>query len=122
MTQQQERASRASVGPAAEPDPVPAMDILSTITASLAGEDDLEALLERFLGTIVVLAGARGGAVRVLANNGLEMRLVGSVGVPAEVIRRELVVRHDCGICGPGTFPMSRKSCARRAISCPMKS
>ena len=100
MTQLQERASGAGVGPAVEPDPVPALDILSRITASLAGEDDLEALLERFLGTIVALAGARGGAVRVLANNGLEMRLVGAVGMPADVIRRELVVRHDCGICG----------------------
>ncbi|MFS8085738.1 MAG: ATP-binding protein [Acidobacteriota bacterium] len=87
-------------GPMADLDPVPAVDILSEITASISGESDLEALLQRFLGTIVALAGAGGGAVRVLTNGGLQMRLVGSVGLPADVLEREQVVRHDCGTCG----------------------
>ena len=84
----------------AEPEPVPALDILTQITAGLAAENDLEALLERFLGSIVILAGASAGAVRVLTHGGLQMRLVGAVGLPADVLQREQLVRHDCGTCG----------------------
>lgn len=100
MKLQQGRAPGAGESTAAERDRVPALDILSEISASIAGENDLEALLQRFLGTIMVLAGAGGGAVRVLTNGGLEMRLVGSVGLPDDVLEREQTVRHDCGTCG----------------------
>ena len=100
MKLQQRRVHSSGKDPTAELDKVPALDILSQITASLASENDLEALLEQFLGTIVILAGANGGAVRVLTNSGLEMRLVGSVGLPDDVLKRELLVRHDCGTCG----------------------
>lgn len=100
MKLQQRRMPSPGEDPTTELDKVPALDILSQITASLASENDLEALLERFLGTIVILAGASGGAVRVLTNSGLEMRLVGSVGLPDDVLKREQLVRHDCGTCG----------------------
>jgi two-component system nitrate/nitrite sensor histidine kinase NarX len=100
MKLQQRRVPSPGKDPTAELDKVPALDILSQITASLASENDLEALLERFLGTIVILAGASGGAVRVLTNSGVEMRLVGSVGLPDDVLKREQMVRHDCGTCG----------------------
>ena len=100
MKLQQRRVPGPGEDPTAELDKVPALDILSQITASLASENDLEALLEQFLGTIVILAGASGGAVRVLTNSGLEMRLVGSVGLPDDVLKREQMVRHDCGTCG----------------------
>jgi two-component system nitrate/nitrite sensor histidine kinase NarX len=100
MSLQQRELPGTGEYPAADPETVPALDILSQITASLASENDLEALLQRFLGTIVILAGASGGAVRVLTHSGLEMRLVGSVGLPEDVSSREQMVPHDCGACG----------------------
>jgi two-component system nitrate/nitrite sensor histidine kinase NarX len=100
MKLQHRRVPGQGDDPVADLDTVPALDILSQITASLASENDLEALLEQFLGTIVILAGAGAGAVRVLTNSGLEMRLVGSVGLPEEVLKREQMVRYDCGTCG----------------------
>lgn len=77
-----------------------APDILSEIASSLSGEHDLEALLQRFLGTIVELAGASAGAARVLTDDGTRLRLVGAVGLPEDVLEREASVGGDCGICG----------------------
>jgi two-component system nitrate/nitrite sensor histidine kinase NarX len=74
--------------------------ILSEIAASLSAEPDLEALLTRFLGKIVELCGAAAGAARVLSDDGRSLRLVGAVGLPAELLQREASVRLDCGICG----------------------
>jgi two-component system, NarL family, nitrate/nitrite sensor histidine kinase NarX len=76
------------------------LSALSEITTSLSTESDLEALLERFLSTMIRLAGASAGAVRVLTDDGAHMRLVGALGLPPEVLERERIVDLNCGICG----------------------
>ena len=79
---------------------IQSLRVLSEITASLSTEGDVDALLDRFLSTMIGLAGASAGAVRVLSADGAHMRLVGAVGLPAEVVERERIVDLDCGICG----------------------
>jgi len=79
---------------------IPALRALSEITTSLSSDNDLEDLLERFLSTMVKLAGAAAGAVRVLTPDGSHLRLVGTIGLPREVIEREQYVPLECGICG----------------------
>ncbi|MBI3524815.1 MAG: GAF domain-containing protein [Betaproteobacteria bacterium] len=77
-----------------------ALSILSEVTANLVDEDDLEELLGRFLGTMVRLAHAKAGAVRMLTSDGRYLRLVGSRGLPADLVERERLVPADCGQCG----------------------
>lgn len=77
-----------------------ALSIISEVSASLADEDDVEEMLGRFLGTMLRLAHASAGAVRVLTTDGRHLRLVGARGLPAEVVERERVVPIDCGQCG----------------------
>ena len=77
-----------------------ALSILSEVTANLVDEDDLEELLGRFLGTMVRLAHAKAGAVRMLTSDGRFLRLVGSRGLPADLVERERLVPADCGQCG----------------------
>ena len=77
-----------------------ALSIISEVSANLADEDDVEELLGRFLGTMLRLAHASAGAVRVLTTDGRHLRLVGARGLPAEVVERERVVSIDCGLCG----------------------
>ncbi|MDP2366774.1 ATP-binding protein [Rhodoferax sp.] len=71
---------------------------LSTELASSGG--DLEPLLERFLVSILPLAGAQAGAVRVLGDDGQTMRLVAQSGLPAQVLSAERLMQRDCGMCG----------------------
>ncbi len=66
----------------------------------LAATTDLEALLERFLGPIIELAGAQAGAVRVLTDEGQHMRLVAHKGLPHDVLVAERLVASNCGMCG----------------------
>ncbi|MDO9196720.1 MAG: GAF domain-containing protein, partial [Rhodoferax sp.] len=66
----------------------------------LAAGTDLELLLERFLVSIVALAGAQAGAVRLLTDDGQHMRLVAQQGLPAHVLVAERLVERDCGMCG----------------------
>jgi two-component system nitrate/nitrite sensor histidine kinase NarX len=77
-----------------------ALSIISEVSASLADEDDIEEMLGRFLGTMLKLAHASAGAVRVLTTDGRHLRLVGARGLPPEVVERERVVPIDCGQCG----------------------
>lgn len=77
-----------------------ALSIISEVSANLADEDDVEELLGRFLGTMLRLANATAGAVRVLTTDGRHLRLVGARGLPPEVVERERVVSIDCGQCG----------------------
>jgi len=88
----------------AEPSPPtelpPVGDLFVEITAGLADGDDLEAQLERFLVPVMRLAGAQAGAVRALNDDGTRMRLVGSLGLPPEVMQAERTVDRDCGACG----------------------
>lgn len=77
-----------------------ALSIISEVSANLADEDDVEEMLGRFLGTMLRLAHASAGAVRVLTTDGRHLRLVGARGLPAEVVERERLVSIDCGQCG----------------------
>jgi len=85
---QQARAAGASL-----PDDAFAASGLTDIT-------DLELLLERFLVSIVAIAGAKAGAVRVLTDDGKFMRLACHLGLPAQVAIAEALVAADCGMCG----------------------
>lgn len=79
---------------------VPALKALSEITAELTGESDVETLLERFLGTMMRLAGASAGAVWLLSADDSHLRLVSSHGLPPDLLAHERVVKFPCGICG----------------------
>lgn len=89
---------------------IPALRALSEITTSLSTDSDLEDLLERFLSTMVKLAGAIGGAVRVATPDGTHLRLVGAIGLPQEVIEREQYVPLECGICGKAAHTQTIES------------
>lgn len=84
---------------------IPLASALTGVTASGSTLDsgagnDLELLLERFLVSILALAGAQAGAVRVLTDDGKFMRLVAQLGLPPQVLGTERMVEHDCGMCG----------------------
>lgn len=95
-------------------------DIISEVSASLADEDDVEELLGRFLGTMLRLAKASAGAVRVVTTDGKHLRLVAARGLPREVVERERLVPIDCGHCGSALvdersrFEIDLKACAQR--------
>ena len=55
------------------------------------GVKELESLLERFLGSIIPLAGASSGAVRLLTDDGAHMRLVGQLGLPTSVLANGMI-------------------------------
>lgn len=74
--------------------------IVSALASELAAGSQLESLLERFLVSIVALAGAQAGAVRVLSDDGQHMRLLAQQGLPADVLVNERLVPRDCGMCG----------------------
>lgn len=67
---------------------------------SIADSPGLRALLDRGLRAIVALAGASGGAIRIVPAGERQMRLVSSVGLSAQKIAAEQVVALDCGVCG----------------------
>lgn len=69
-----------------------ALHVLSEVTSSLASDSDIEELLGRFLATMIRLAGAKAGAVRVLTSDGAHLRLIGSLGLPADFLAREHVM------------------------------
>lgn len=74
--------------------------MVSNLASELANGGALEPLLERFLVSIVALAGAQAGAVRILSEDGKTMRLVTQHGLPAHVLSKERLVERDCGMCG----------------------
>lgn len=96
--------------------------MVSRLTMELAAGHDLEPLLERFLVSIVALAGAQAGAVRVLTDDGQYMRLVAQQGLPPPVQTAERLVERDCGMCGiaAGTDVLGWvddvRSCARHSV------
>lgn len=67
------------------------------------GVQPLDVLLERFLVSIVALAGAQAGAVRVLSDDGQHLRLVAHLGLPDQVLQTERLVERGCGTCGVAT-------------------
>lgn len=72
--------------------------ILAEITAGLSAGGDLDALLQRFLDPVVRLAGARAGAVRLLAEGGLEW--VSGLGPGSRPCGAARTVDRHCGACG----------------------
>lgn len=62
--------------------------------------EDLELLLTRFLTSIIALAGAQAGAVRVLSDDDKSMRLVAQQGLPDDIVLAERLVDRQCGVCG----------------------
>lgn len=98
--------------PPTEAAPAPA-GLLADIAAGVAAGSDLGSLLERFLAPIVRLAGAQGGAVRVLSEAGDELRLVGALGqVPERTGCHEGAVHSDCGPCGQAAHSQALVSVA----------
>ncbi|HEX9183326.1 MAG TPA: ATP-binding protein [Burkholderiales bacterium] len=94
----QTRSDKALAAEAA--DRLQALQVLSEATSTLPGEAGAEAWLGRFLATMVRLAGASAGAVRVVTGDGKHLKLVASVGLPAEAVAREKLMPVDCGACG----------------------
>lgn len=81
----------------------PEIGLLAEITADLGAGHDVEALLQRFLLPIVMLAGAQAGAVRVFCDDARRLRLIGQIGLPPEVAESERSVDRHCGVCGIAT-------------------
>ncbi len=96
MTQDSALESRDPAGS----DRLRALQVLAEATSSLPGDSGVEEWLGRFLATMVRLAGAAAGAVRVVTGDGRHLRLVASVGLPPEVAAREKLMPVDCGVCG----------------------
>lgn len=96
------------------------LNIFAEVTAQLADEDDIEELLGRFLGTMLRLAKASAGAVRVVTSDRRHFRLVAARGLPHEVVERERLVPIDCGHCGwalqqgQSRYEIDLHECARR--------
>ena len=98
-----------------------ALHLLAEATSSLPGNSGVDAWLDRFLATMIQLTDAAAGMVRVVADDGEQLRLVASAGVPPEVMARERLMPIDCGACGdamrgaaahPGVSPLP---CAQHA-------
>ncbi|MEI8162780.1 MAG: ATP-binding protein [Betaproteobacteria bacterium] len=100
-----------------------ALHVLTEISSNLADEDDLDELLGRFLGTMIRLAKADAGVVRVLTSDGQHLRMVASRGLPPEVVEKERLVSRDCGQCGIAIgqnrpcFEIDLTACAERTGS-----
>ena len=78
----------------------PAASLLGEIASGLSAGSDLPELLQRFLKPVVRLAGAQGGALRLLSENDARLRLVSQDGpTPERCAAGRLVDRH-CGHCG----------------------
>ena len=73
---------------------------VNLLLASSGQPEDLEVLLARFLASIIALAGAQAGAVRVLTDDDRSMRLVAHLGLPDDVVQTERLVDRQCGVCG----------------------
>lgn len=75
-------------------------ELLAELAAGLAAGDDLRRLLGRFLQPLMNIAGASGGAVRVLGPREQRMQLLADAGLPPQVQDAEREVEADCGACG----------------------
>ncbi len=100
---------------------MPAAGILAAITAGVAAGDDLDALLQRFLDPLVRLAGAQGGAVRVLSASGDQLERVSGIGLPPDLCGNDPAVDRHCGVCGeaadgqPLVWATDLSGCAERS-------
>lgn len=95
-------------------------NLLAEITATLAAGEDLRDVLDRFLPAVVALAGASGGAVRMLSGDGGRFDLVACAGLTPRVREGELAVSSQCGFCGSAAhdaapvWSTDLTTCARR--------
>jgi two-component system nitrate/nitrite sensor histidine kinase NarX len=94
------RAADVMVTAPAAPAAPLAPALLAELAADVAAGRDLRELLDHFLAPIIELAQARAGAVRILATHGTQLELVGSVGLPPDLVEAERVVTRVCGFCG----------------------
>jgi two-component system nitrate/nitrite sensor histidine kinase NarX len=76
------------------------LKVLTDIAASLSMDVDVEHLLDSFLGTMVRLANARAGIVRVLTPDGKSLRIVGAEGLPQEALAQYNVMPLETALCG----------------------
>jgi two-component system nitrate/nitrite sensor histidine kinase NarX len=101
----------------------PVSGLLADVAAGLATGDDLGEVLGRFLAPLVRLAGAQGGAVRVLSDSGAKLQLVSSFGVPEGVLTPGTEAHRHCGHCGHAAdgqalvWASDLKPCAQRSGS-----
>ncbi len=77
-----------------------AANLVSSLMAGSGQPEDLELLLARFLTSIISLAGAQAGAVRVLSDDAKSMRMVAQQGLPDDIVLTERLVDRQCGVCG----------------------
>lgn len=76
------------------------MSVVTKESVPESYSDECTTLIEGFLGTIAKMAGAIAGAVRVSSLDGRELHLVGSFGLPEEILSQERDVDWGCGACG----------------------
>jgi two-component system nitrate/nitrite sensor histidine kinase NarX len=74
--------------------------LLGDLASDLAADHDLPDLLKRFLEPLLRMAGADAGAVRAISDDGDQLQLVSSVGLPELALQAEGSVHHRCGACG----------------------
>ncbi len=86
--------------PTPQPRSSPETAILAEITAGLSTGRDLPELLGRFLEPVIRLAGAQGGAVRLLDEADQQFHLVSQIDPPPHLCRGEVHANRDCGFCG----------------------
>jgi len=97
-----------------------ALHVLTEVTSSLASDTDIEELLGRFLATMIRLAAAQAGCVRILTSDGAHLRLIGSLGLPADFLAREHLMPLGCGSCGTAmrenriSFSIDMNDCAAK--------
>lgn len=95
--------------------------ILAEITAGLAAGGEVREVLDRFLDPLMRLAHARGGAVRMLSDDGERFELVASIGLSPHVRQLEDSVDSHCGYCGDAAagarvvWSTDLAACARRS-------
>lgn len=100
--------------------PATVAEVAASVAAGTDSGNGLEALLERFLVSIVALAGAQAGAVRVLTDDGKYMRLLAQQGLPSQLLNTERLVERNCGMCGVAAGSdvlgwVDVRSCARNS-------
>ncbi|MDH4190554.1 MAG: GAF domain-containing protein [Betaproteobacteria bacterium] len=96
---------------------LPSLLALSEIASSLSTGTDVEALLGRYLSTMIRIAGAYAGAVRLVTPDGRHLRLVTSTGMPQDLVARERIVPIDCGVCGQALAARAQQ-CAHSFAAC----
>jgi len=92
---------------------------------------DLKALLEEFLGTLIGTVNAAAGVVRILPPHGQTLQIIGSFGLPAEMLDAASIVDLDCEVRGKaairrGIYSSDISECITRQgcrnVSCQFKS